>query len=255
MGAAAQFMRCEVYHNDSNGITIQNSGVVEVDSSFIHDNGGTGVWVSTTGEYFRIHSSTFFGNRRGMFCDWNLTRDELVGRSTEFPDTAEMYGNIFAFNDSLGVEASLPAENQRVACNNSFGNPYGDWIGSDYGAGDAYGNISEDPQFCDTLQGHFGLEDTSPCAPANNSCAALMGAFDVGCDCCLNRGDVNHAEGPSGSINVSDLSYLVDYLFRAGSPPPCEEESDVNAEGGVNVSDLAYLIDFLFRGGPPPPPC
>ncbi len=71
------------------------------------------------------------------------------------------------------------------------------------------------------------------------------------CGCCNLGGDVDH----SGGIDVSDLGYMVDYLFRGGPPPPCDEEGDVDGSGGIDVSDLGYIVDYLFRGGPPPPPC
>lgn len=74
--------------------------------------------------------------------------------------------------------------------------------------------------------------------------------------CCQIRGDVDH----SGGVDVSDLGYIVDYLFRGGPPPICNEdgyyaEADVDNSGGVDVSDLGYIVDYLFRGGPPPVPC
>jgi hypothetical protein len=65
------------------------------------------------------------------------------------------------------------------------------------------------------------------------------------------RGDCNY----DMSLNVADLTYLVDYLFRGGSAPPCPEEGDINGDGGINVADLTYLVDYLFRGGPAPAPC
>jgi len=73
--------------------------------------------------------------------------------------------------------------------------------------------------------------------------------------CCLNRGNVEG--GPDHQINIADLTYLVDYLFRGGSPPACQEEGNVDGDPleQVNVADLTYLVDYLFRGGPPPPPC
>ncbi len=69
--------------------------------------------------------------------------------------------------------------------------------------------------------------------------------------CCNIRGDVSN----SGTVNVSDLTYLVDFLFSGGANPPCEEEGDVNADGTTNISDLTYLVDFLFSGGSAPPAC
>jgi len=66
------------------------------------------------------------------------------------------------------------------------------------------------------------------------------------------RGDVDG----SGSIDIADLTYLVDYLFRGGPLPPCTEGGNVDGDAGnqINVGDLTYLVAYLFRGGPPPPP-
>ena len=69
--------------------------------------------------------------------------------------------------------------------------------------------------------------------------------------CCVLRGNVDG----SGAVNVSDLTYLVTFLFQGGSLPPCEEESDIDYSGEVNVSDLTYLVGYLFQGGPNPPAC
>jgi len=78
-------------------------------------------------------------------------------------------------------------------------------------------------------------------------------ACDVGCCVVPTRGNVDG--DVYDQINVADLTYLVDYLFRGGPPPPCPEEGDVNGDDNTNVADLTYLVDYLFRGGPPPPPC
>jgi hypothetical protein len=62
-------------------------------------------------------------------------------------------------------------------------------------------------------------------------------------------GDINaDGEGP----NVADLTYLVDYLFRGGPPPPVLDAANVDGQGGVNMGDLTYLLEYLFRGGPEP---
>jgi hypothetical protein len=46
-------------------------------------------------------------------------------------------------------------------------------------------------------------------------------------------------------------------LFHAESPPTCWEEANIDGDilEQVNVSDITYLVDYLFRGGPAPPPC
>jgi hypothetical protein len=55
-----------------------------------------------------------------------------------------------------------------------------------------------------------------------------------------------------GKVTVSDVVYLINYLFKGGLPPI--GPSDANGDGKVTVSDVVYLINYLFKGGPPPAP-
>jgi hypothetical protein len=61
-------------------------------------------------------------------------------------------------------------------------------------------------------------------------------------------GDVNS----DGKVSVSDVVYLILYLFKGGAQPfpPCK--ADVNDDNKVSVGDVVYLINYLFKGGPPP---
>jgi hypothetical protein len=75
--------------------------------------------------------------------------------------------------------------------------------------------------------------------------------------CCIGpmRGDINYDDGEL--IDISDLMYLIDYMFLAGPAPVCFEEADINASGTtpLDISDLVWLIDYMFLGGPEPTPC
>jgi hypothetical protein len=74
--------------------------------------------------------------------------------------------------------------------------------------------------------------------------------------CCSIRGDVDHSGAPD--IDISDLVYLVDYMFNAGPPIPCPAEADVDGSGGpspIDIADLVYLVDHMFTGGSPPAAC
>ena len=53
----------------------------------------------------------------------------------------------------------------------------------------------------------------------------------------------------NGAVNVADPTYLIDYLFFDGPPPPVMEAANVDGEGGINVADYTYLVDYLFFGG------
>ena len=79
--------------------------------------------------------------------------------------------------------------------------------------------------------------------------------FAAGGDCCMGaiRGNVDYDVGDA--IDISDLVYLVDFMFTGGPPPPCMEEADMDASGGIDISDLVYLVDYMFTGGPAPMSC
>ncbi len=57
-----------------------------------------------------------------------------------------------------------------------FGNAGGDELCGDY-----WENLFVDPLFCGAAEGDYSLYDTSPCLPANNAWAVLIGALGEGC--------------------------------------------------------------------------
>jgi hypothetical protein len=61
-------------------------------------------------------------------------------------------------------------------------------------------------------------------------------------------GDVDN----DGQINIEDVVFLINYLFREGSPPDFLELGDVNGDCVVDIGDVVYLINYLFRDGPLP---
>jgi hypothetical protein len=91
------------------------------------------------------------------------------------------------------------------------------------------------------------------------------GVGDVCEECCMApmRGNVNYDGGDA--VDISDLVYLVDYMFTGGPAPVCPEEANVDASccaGGshetladLDISDVVYLVDYMFTGGPEPVAC
>ncbi len=77
--------------------------------------------------------------------------------------------------------------------------------------------------------------------------------------CCLDRGNVDGVNGPGGPVDVSDLTYVVAFLFTSGTTPPCPEQANIDGIDGpggpVDVSDLTYLVAYLFQSGETPPSC
>jgi hypothetical protein len=79
----------------------------------------------------------------------------------------------------------------------------------------------------------------------------------VASGCCIGfRGNINN--DPGDAMDISDLVYLVDYMFTGGGPPTCWAEANVNGLGvdeELDISDLVYLVDYMFNGGPAPADC
>lgn len=61
-------------------------------------------------------------------------------------------------------------------------------------------------------------------------------------------GNMDH----SGGIIVSDLNWLVSYLFRGGPQPVTMDAGNVDCKAGIGVADLTYIVNFLFKGGTAP---
>ena len=65
-------------------------------------------------------------------------------------------------------------------------------------------------------------------------------------------GDVNASDPPE--IDISDLVYLVTYMFKHGPEPLPFESGDVNCSNPpeIDISDLVYLVTYMFKHGPSP---
>ena len=60
-------------------------------------------------------------------------------------------------------------------------------------------------------------------------------------------GDIdNNQTGP----DISDLLYLVNYMFKEGPAPAIDAAADVNGDDGLDIDDIVYLVNFMFKEGP-----
>ena len=62
------------------------------------------------------------------------------------------------------------------------------------------------------------------------------------------RGDANG----DGVINLADVVYLINYLYRSGFAPDPPEAGDTNCDGTVDIGDVVLLINYLYRNGAAP---
>lgn len=63
------------------------------------------------------------------------------------------------------------------------------------------------------------------------------------------RGDANS----DNEMNMLDIMFLINYLYKAGPAPASLEAADVNFDSLLNLMDPTYLINFFYKQGPPPP--
>jgi hypothetical protein len=56
----------------------------------------------------------------------------------------------------------------------------------------------------------------------------------------------------SGYIDLSDINFLINYLFFGGPASSIRNSSDGNGDCTVNVVDIAYLVEYIFESGESP---
>ena len=61
------------------------------------------------------------------------------------------------------------------------------------------------------------------------------------------RGDVNE----DGSVNIADVTALIDYLLSGNTAGINLDNADCNEDNGVNIADVTVLIDYLLSGNWP----
>ena len=74
--------------------------------------------------------------------------------------------------------------------------------------------------------------------PDQNDCDG-DGAGDV---CDFICGDVNC----DGLINLTDILYVIDYIFEGGPEPIPMQSGDVNSSGNVNLTDALNMISNIY---------
>jgi hypothetical protein len=241
--AIAQVSGCLFARNSSDrtagALMVSSSASLEMDHCTLYGN------VALT-EFGNIGAQVFL-------LDWG---------SSSGPGTAVITNSIIAFagegravishdQDELDMAAYLTIE-----CSNVYGNIDGDFTGTLATTYTSFGNLSVDPQFVDTAGGDFTYQAGSPMLAENNGCAMLMGApgYVMPTGCCNGiRGNING--DALEEIDISDVTYLVTYMFRGGGAPTCEEEADLNGDSSVDIADLTTLVSYSFKSGPAPVGC
>jgi len=65
------------------------------------------------------------------------------------------------------------------------------------------------------------------------------------------RGDVNN----SGQIDIVDVVYLLNFIFKEGPAPFPEKSGDLNCDGTMSISDVIFILKYAFYMTSPSPCC
>jgi parallel beta-helix repeat protein len=213
-GARPRIENCIIRGNSGEGVSIRLSAEPRIVNCEISGNTVAGLYLRSAGSAI-IESCTIVRNNTGMIFDTKYGGGDTT----------------FIFNSIISQSTSGPAVNVlsldnpvMFSCCDIFGNASGDWVGyiaDQYGVN---GNFSRDPLFCDFANDDYRITENSPCAPANNSCKALIGAYGVGC----------------GAIEIVVSPTSIDFFAAEGEDnPPPDTLTITNAGGGV----LTWMLD------------
>ncbi len=283
IGNNLTLMNCVFSHNvtehDGGGIYHENSSSSTFTNCFFSNDSageyGGGMFCRS---YFSdsshpvLTNCSFSGNSAviggGMHCYGDISTPILpTFTNCTFSGNRALHGSGISFYDESyatlkNTIIAFGIEGEAVYCDSTstdtfaycdiYGNGGGDWvgcIGAQYGIN---GNISCDPMFCYPDTGNYHLKSCSCCKGAgcdslgNPNSTFNIGAFPVGCD--YLNGDVNGDK----VIDIGDVIYLINYLFKSGPTPTPLPAGDATCDGNVDVGDVVYLINYLFKGGPAP---
>jgi hypothetical protein len=106
----------------------------------------------------------------------------------------------------------------------------------------------------DTLGVEYGVEGVS--LPAGTyylmvdtwSMSTRLNPFFIHVEAYFRCGDTDGND----VVSISDVVYLLRYIFAGGPAPSPIASGDVNSSGGVSISDAVYLINYIFAGGAAP---
>ncbi len=66
--------------------------------------------------------------------------------------------------------------------------------------------------------------------------------------CLYKPGDANG----DGKVDLGDLIFIINRVYKAGPAPVFECQVDLNADGIVTLLDIFLGVNYLFKGGPSP---
>ena len=241
---------------DGGGIYLAGDEYVLIQRNLIHQNQaekGGGMFVTSCSS--QIINNTINNN-------YAQDAGGVFFRGTHY---TEIIDNIITNSSGGGGLVCEPGSNVFISYNDVWNNIGGNFKGCYPGIGDTSWGLNHNNTPCDSLyniiqdplfvnpDSNFHLNCLSPCRDAGTPVLEVppgggeridMGAFEY----VPISGDVNGDE----NIDIQDILFLVNFLFRSQPPFCAYDAGDVNCNQNVDISDLVYLVNFVFKNGPPP---
>jgi hypothetical protein len=156
---------------------------------------------------------------------------ELVVLRLKMPVGASYAGNLYTV-DFYWNDCSNNSLTSNAADTLWHGKFVYDYLGQDI--------TGSDPYYGGTIPGCIAPDGVVPIRGINYRSGSVQLSSELGL-----FGDVNG----DGRVNLSDVTYLLAYIFYAGPPPQDYLFGDIDQDGDVNLGDILYLFAYIF-GGP-----
>src|SRR4030065_405228 len=189
----------------------------------------------------------------------NLVRDSLSTDTDKSRDFVECHGNLGRKNlcakvlniapilDGIGAKAVSEGSNLTFRVHAFDSNGDGIILKAEnfpansnfFDSGNGAGSFSFSP---DTTQaGVYNVRFMASDGELNDT---LMVQITVA-NCTAKAGDTN----ANNQINLGDIVYLVNFVFKGGAAPSPVCRGDANGSGGaLSLPDIIYLVNFVFKG-------
>lgn len=103
--------------------------------------------------------------------------------------------------------------------------------------------------FPGTYDIEFSADGYFPDTVHSVSVAAFSAArVDIALEPLYLCGDANG----NGLVNILDVAFLLQYLYRSGLPPDPYDAGDADGNGRISILDATYIIGYLYKQGPAP---
>jgi CSLREA domain-containing protein len=248
-----------IHDNDAvgngGGVTAQFGAFVIITNSTIAKNtavGGGGIYSASTAEV-RLYSSTLSGNRATSGGGGGAKAEAGTATSVTNSILAYNYAGVMLLAES-DFNGSLTANQSNILRHQTNGTITGTVSAADPMLGPFQDNGGRGPTFAlksgspaiDAVAGCLGVGHVVIPTDQRGVTRVLGSGCDLGAYERAPCGDVNG----DGSVNVTDVFFLINALFAGGAPPP--GLANVNGDSSTDVSDIFFLINRLFAGGSAP---